>query len=343
MTPDDILDRAHAWRAAGQPVALATVVRTWGSSPRPVGSHLAVNTGGEFVGSVSGGCIEGEVIQGAQDAIADGKPRLLEFGVSDERAWQAGLACGGRVQVFVERIGPDFDELMAARAAGRTVARIIRIADGAHARLCGDTLSGALTLSGETLAQARQRMAGAASGMLEESAAPDGDALSARPLFIRVYAPPPRLLVVGAVHITQALAPMAALAGFDVTVIDPRRAFASTERLPGVTLCDEWPDDAMRRLAPDSQSAVVTLTHDPKLDDPALEIALASPAFYIGALGSKRTHAKRVERLAGLGLAERIGRIHAPVGLDLGGRSPGEIAVAILAEIIQTRYRGAPG
>jgi xanthine dehydrogenase accessory factor len=146
--------------------------------------------------------------------------------------------------------------------------------------------------------------------------------------------------VVGAAHISQFLAPMAALAGFEVIVIDPRRAFASTERFPGVTLIDAWPDEAFKQLNLDSTSAVVTLTHDPKIDDPALIAALGSPVFYVGALGSKRTHAKRVERLAAAGLADRAGRIHAPVGLDLGGRSPREIAVSILSQVIQVRYRG---
>jgi len=154
-----------------------------------------------------------------------------------------------------------------------------------------------------------------------------------------VYAGPPRLLVVGAVHVTSALAPMASLAGFEVTVIDPRRAFGNAERFPNVVLSNEWPEEAMARLAPDARTAVVTLTHDPKLDDPALVAALRSPAFYVGALGSTRTHAQRVQRLGELGLGDRVGRIHAPVGLALGGRSPSEIAVAIVAQIVQERYR----
>lgn len=328
---DDILDRAQAWRAAGQGVALATVVRTWGSSPRPVGSHLAVNSDGEFAGSVSGGCIEGAVIQEAQTTIADSKPRLLEFGVSDERAWEVGLACGGRVQVFVERLDAGFDRLMTARAMRQPVARVTRLADGATTQVDTDTEAGDLVLAGEIASRVRQRFTSGASGMLDEPGT----------LFARVYAPPPRLLIVGAVHIAQALAPMAAMAGYAITIIDPRRAFASAERFPGVELTDEWPDEAMRRLAPDAQTAVITLTHDPKLDDAALAVALASPAFYIGSLGSSRTHAKRVERLSELGLAEQIGRIHAPVGLDLGGRYPSEIAVSILAEIIRIRYKGS--
>ncbi len=205
-----------------------------------------------------------------------------------------------------------------------------RIADGVQALVVAGNATGELVLAPAQLEEIAARL-------LAESSAPlasdDG-------LFVRVYAQPARLLVVGAVHISQCLAPMAAMAGYAVTVIDPRRAFANAERFPDVALCDEWPDEAMARLVPDGQTAVVTLTHDPKLDDPALVAALASPAFYIGALGSRRTHAKRVERLIEQGVDPgQIARIHAPVGLDLGGRSPAEIAVAALAQIIQVRHR----
>jgi len=165
--------------------------------------------------------------------------------------------------------------------------------------------------------------------------------LAAAGCFVRAYVPAPRLLIVGAVHIAQALAPMAAAAGFEVVVIDPRGAFASPERFPGVQLSDEWPDEALARSGLDATTALVALSHDPKLDDPALQLALPSTVFYIGALGSRRTHEKRLERLRAAGLGELIGRIHSPIGLDLGGRSPAEIAVSILAEIIRVRYKGS--
>lgn len=328
---DRILDQSQRWQHADQGVAMATVVATWGSSPRPVGSHLAVNAAGEFAGSVSGGCIEGAVIEEAQAAIADGQPRLLEFGVSDEQAWEVGLACGGRVQVHVEKLVPDvFDRMMRERAAKRPVARVIRLSDKASALVTADGVIGELALAPSRREALATRLTSGQSGALDDS----GD------IFARVYVPAPRLLIVGAVHIAQALAPMATMAGFDVTVIDPRRAFASEARFPDIALTDEWPDDALNRLVPDAQTAVVTLSHDPKIDDPALAVALASPAFYIGSLGSKRTHEKRIARLTDLGLADQIDRIHAPVGLDLGGRYPSEIAVAILGEIIRVRYRG---
>lgn len=224
-----------------------------------------------------------------------------------------------------------FDRMMAARAAKRAVAIVTRIPDQAQCLVDGAECLGDLALSAEHREALDRRLVTGQSGMLDAE----------ETLFSRVYVPPPRLLVVGAVHISQALAPMAAMAGFEVTVIDPRRAFASPDRFPDVTLLDDWPDDAMTRLAPDAQTAVVTLTHDPKLDDPALEIALRSPAFYIGSLGSTRTHEKRVARLTAAGLADQLPRIHAPVGLDLGGRFPTEIAISILAEIIRVRYKGS--
>jgi xanthine dehydrogenase accessory factor len=221
------------------------------------------------------------------------------------------------------------ERLMAAGSARGALALVTRLSDGCQALVHHTVLCGDLELSDEVLVAVGQSVRSERSGPLAQD----------ENLFVRVYAGPPRLLVVGAVHVTTALAPMAALAGFEVTVIDPRRAFASFERLPNVTLSHEWPEEAMARLAPDARTAVVTLTHDPKLDDPALIAALNSPAFYIGSLGSTRTHAKRVQRLTELGLGDRIGRIHAPIGIALGGRSPAEIAVATLAQIVQERYR----
>ncbi len=223
--------------------------------------------------------------------------------------------------------------LAAAASTRATLALVTRLSDGCQALVEGGRAVGDLTLEGALLAQVANCVRAERSGPLPQH----------EDLFVRVYAAPPRLLAVGAVHVALALAPMAALAGFDVTVIDPRRAFANAERFPSVTLSNEWPDEAMARLAPDDRTAVVTLTHDPKLDDPALIAALKSPAFYVGALGSTRTHARRAERLAALGLGGQVGRIRAPVGLPLGGRSPGEIAVAIVAQMVQERYRdGAP-
>ena len=207
---------------------------------------------------------------------------------------------------------------------------VTRLGDGAQCLLDATGCEGELPLSAEQLAEARGLLSSGRSSSLSSAAG----------LFARAYVPSPRMLIVGAVHIAQALAPMAAAAGFEVVVIDPRGAFVSAERFPGVQLSDEWPDEALARLGLDDATALVALSHDPKLDDPALELALPSAAFYIGALGSRRTHEKRLERLRAAGLGELTGRIHSPIGLDLGGRAPAEIAVSILAEVIQVRYRG---
>lgn len=337
--PDDLLEHIAARRAAGQPVAQATVIRTRGSALRPVGSQMAVDAGGVGVGSVSAGCIDGAVIAVALEVIADGRARLQEFGIGEEQAREMGLACGGRVQIYVERFGDGdaFDGLLAAHRARRPAALVTRLADGAQALVAGGDRvgpsAGDLPVPQPVMDEIGARLATDRSGTL---AVDEG-------LFVQVYAPAPRLLIVGAVHIAQALAPMAQRVGLAVTLIDPRREFATAERFPGVTLSHDRPDEALARLAPDACTAVVTLTHDPRLDDPALMAALASPAFYIGALGSRRTHAQRLERLRTTGLEARTDRIHAPVGLALGGRAPGEIAAAILAEIIQCRYQSRAG
>lgn len=223
-----------------------------------------------------------------------------------------------------------FERMLAERAAKRAVTLVTRLADGAQVLVIGDEVVGELGLGPEQMEEIRRRLRSDKSGVLESS---EGA------LFARCYAQAPRMVIVGAVHITQALAPMAAMAGFEVVVVDPRRAFATAERLPGVTVTTEWPDEALARIGLYAQTAVVTLSHDPKLDDPALIAALQSPCFYIGALGSSRTHAKRVARLTEAGLAAALPRIHAPVGLDLGGRSPAEIAVSVLAQVLQEKYR----
>jgi len=328
---DDTLTQAAAWLDGGHAVALATVIGTWGSSPRPVGSHLAVADDGRFSGSVSGGCIEGAVVTEALEVLTDGAPRVIEFGVSDERAWEVGLSCGGTIRLLVERADVP-DGLLRHRTARQAVALVTRLADGARVLVDETDHDGELPLDEGLLAQVRAALVAGRSELLP------GDAL-----FVRSYVPTARLVVVGAVHIAQHLVAMAANAGFAVTLVDPRTAFATAERFPGAEISREWPDRALQRLAPDATTAVVTLSHDPKLDDPSLAVALASDAFYVGALGSRRTHAKRVERLRELGLGDRVERIHAPIGLDLGGRSAVEIAVAILAEIIQVRHRKATG
>ena len=222
------------------------------------------------------------------------------------------------------------EELQRARMDKTPVALVTDLDDGTQGLVYGDHLvAPELPLGSSVTEEIRDMLRGARSGMLADS-----------DLFVRSYVPAYRLFIIGAVHIAQALATLALECGYQVTVIDPRRAFATEERFHNVELCAEWPDEAMARLVPDAQTAVVTLAHDPKIDDPALIAALNSEAFYIGALGSRRTHGKRVERLTEIGLGDKLGRINAPIGLNLGGRSHAEIAVAILAQLIQARYNG---
>lgn len=225
------------------------------------------------------------------------------------------------------------EKLQAARTARVPVALVTDLDSGAQALLESGEVLGDVELADDALAAAVKLIERDASGQIE---------VEGRRIFVHVHNPPARLIVVGAVHIAQALVPMAALMGYAVTVVDPRRAFATDARFPTVTLSDDWPDEAMEKLAPDARTAVVTLTHDPKLDDPALTVALRSPAFYVGCLGSKRTHAKRVERLKAQGLTDdEIGRIHGPVGLSINAISPAEIAVSILGQITQVRRKDA--
>jgi xanthine dehydrogenase accessory factor len=316
---DEVLAQAASWRAAGRDVALATVVRTWGSSPRPPGSQLVVGDSGEFRGSVSGGCIEAAVVKEAQGVLRAGTPKLLHYGVTNEMAWEVGLACGGQVDVFVERADPDvLASLGRARAAKQPVVLATWLDGGDHAVVTPGGDAGPLE------AAARRALARDQADVVDTARGP---------AFLMPVNPPLRLVIVGAVHIAQPLSRLAAVAGFDVTVIDPRTAF----ELPGATRLTEWPDVALRELAPDRRTAIVTLTHDPKLDDPALATALATDAFYVGCLGSGKTHAARLRRLADKGFAEEtLVRLRGPVGLRIGARTPAEIAVSILAQIVET-------
>jgi xanthine dehydrogenase accessory factor len=322
---DDPLTAATSWMNSQRKVALATVTRTWGSAPRPAGSQMAVRDDGAFTGSVSGGCVEGSVIGEAQAALADGKARNLKFGVSNEDAWAVGLACGGTIEINVSPVlaplqRQSLAELKSARDAGRAVALATNLATGeSHVVYPDGDAADALTIAAR--AQARRDE----SGSVE---------IEGKNWFLTVFNPPLDLAIIGAVHIAQPLARMAALADYAVRIIDPRTSFATNERFPGVTLSHEWPDEALAAAPLTARSAVVALTHDPKLDDPALSAALKSPAFYIGALGSRTTHAKRLERLKAQGFTDpELSRIHGPIGLNIGARSPAEIAVAILGEM----------
>jgi xanthine dehydrogenase accessory factor len=335
----DVIDAIDAWRAAGDDVALATVVETWGSAPRGVGAKMAVSASGKIAGSVSGGCVEGAVVEAAREVLASRKPRLLHFGVSDADAWSVGLSCGGRIEVFVAPLASAvYEPLREALAAERPVAAATVV--GGPGLLLGRSLlvdaggarSGSLedALDADAATAAREALASARSRRVS---------LGEVQLLVEAFPGPPTLVMVGGVHIAVGLAALAKTMGYRTVVVDPRKTFGSPERFPHVDrLLNDWPDEALRQLGLDAASAVAVLTHDPKLDDPALRLALASPAFYVGALGSRATQERRRKRLLEAGLAEeRLDRLHAPIGLDLGGRSPEEIALAVMAQVVAAR------
>ncbi|MCX8500857.1 MAG: XdhC family protein [Alphaproteobacteria bacterium] len=323
---EDGLLLADQWLQAGRRLALAVVVKTWGSAPRPVGSLLVAETGGEFAGSVSGGCVEAAVIEAALQAIEQHQTQSLEFGVSDQQAWEFGLACGGRISLLIQPIGEP--EQLAIRAA------LAERDQGKSGLLIFKSAPGGLEFyspQSPPNPDYHHQIASHRSQALEDGG------------FALLVAPPPRLVVVGAVHIAQELVPLAQRLGFEVVVVDPRQGFATPERFPGVRLIHDWPDEALAKLglapATGQNTAVVSMTHEARLDDPALTIALDSAAFYVGALGSKKTQANRIARLLDQGRSpSQTARIHGPVGLNIGAVTASEIAVSILAEIIQV-YR----
>ena len=324
---DQIPETALEWMRADKGAALATVLDTWGSAPRPVGSQLAISGEGEIEGSVSGGCVEGAVVAEALEALGDGHPRILEFGVADEDAFAVGLACGGRIRVLVEPLGDspgleaaDLARLVDARRSKKAAAMLVNLETWERRIISGRAASESVAV--------RDRIRADSSGFA------DG-------WFVGIHNPPLRLIVVGAVHIAQALLPMARLAGYDALLVDPREAFGTESRFPGEKISHAWPDEAIAEAGPDSRTAVVTLAHDPKIDDPAIRAALDSEAFYLGCLGSTRTHAKRLARLSSAGVSHAdLSRLHAPIGADIGARSPAEIAISIMAEITERLRKG---
>ena len=328
------LTAAATWADDGHGVAIARVVQTWGSSPRPVGSIMVVTDAGEIVGSVSGGCVEGTVVQEAMDLIVMGDARVLEFGVSNEMAWGVGLTCGGTIRVLVETLAEEsaglnrshLDELLTARREHRPVALATRLSDQ-RTRLIDPARddSELAPVVREALPTDRNHTA----------------TIGHEGWFLQLFNPPLRLVLVGAVHIAQHLAPLARQTGYEVFVVDPRGAFATPQRFPDAQLMVQWPGDALKILRLDDRTALATLSHDPKIDDPALRDGLASDAFYIGALGSRRTHSSRLDRLKETGVdSDLLARIHAPIGLDIGARSPTEIALSVIAEMTQILRKG---
>lgn len=292
-----VIRKGLEWR--GAPLALATVVSTWGSAPRPRGSHMIVHQDGRFEGSISGGCVETDVLQRATEVIAGRAAHVETYGVADGDAWEVGLPCGGEIAVLVQPVGEGgfpsnlFEAIDAASARGR-----------------------ALTLATDL-----------ETGMTREG--------SGEGLFLNRYDPPRRLLIVGAVQIAQSLVPLTQAIGVTPVLIDPRGRFLTAERFPGVEMDDRWPDDAIAARFPGESTAMVTLSHDIKIDDPALAAALRAPTGYIAALGSRKSHAARLERLAAMGFgADDLARIDGPAGLDIGAIGAAEIALSITAGMV---------
>jgi xanthine dehydrogenase accessory factor len=335
----DVLSELIVWSEEDKPVALATVIETWGSAPRPAGSNMAISEAGEMAGSVSGGCVEGAVVEAALEVLKSGQPRLLQFGVADETAWDVGLSCGGNIQVFVRPINPKVVQTWKEEdKRGKTLASLMVIAGpqdilGKEIALHEDKTTVEGDLEPQALDYAQREISHAKPQRFQ----PDDSVLK---YFLNVHRPLPTLIVVGGVHIAIPLVSLAKTLGYRTVVVDPRRMFGSQTRFPNVDqLIQAWPEAAFEDISLTSSSAVAMLTHDPKIDDPALKIVLRSAAFYIGALGSRKTHAKRRQRLLDEGMSEsQLERLHAPIGLNLGGRAPEEIALAIMAEIVQARH-----
>ena len=331
---DGIEDVIAAWLRDGERLALATVIHVDGSAPRSEGAKMAISDSGKIAGSVSGGCVESAVAEEAAAVMRSGVPSIARYGINRNMMWDVGLSCGGAIDVFIEPLDAPLPSWPSGAGALCTVVRgpvhvgekIAVASDGTSA---GSFADAALQVA--ALAAAASQIQSGASATV-----PAGD----YQLFIDVSIPRPQALLVGAVHIAAALAPMATHAGFAVTVVDPRPALCNRERFPGaVHLMVEWPQDALERIVLDEHTYVAVLTHDEKFDDPTLVRALPSRARYVGAIGSRTTQALRRARLIESGVAaDAVDRLRGPIGLDIGARSPEEIAVAILAEMIAAKY-----
>jgi xanthine dehydrogenase accessory factor len=334
----DVLCEVDEWIGSGLRVALGTVVGARRSAPRPPGAKLAVCEDGRIAGGVSGGCVEGAVVEIGHQILEGAPPQLRHFGIADADAWEVGLPCGGEIDVWVQECRPGrFAD--AARSGSRAVevtllegaapgAKLVLDADGGRSGSLGapELDDEAVRTAGELLWSERCERRGA--------------------LFFDVTAPAPRLIVFGAVDIARPLCALARTAGFEPYVVDPRARFATHERFPDAErVLSEWPEEAFAQLGGiDPATSIVVLTHDPKLDDAALEIALRSPARFVGAMGSRRAQEARRERLLAVGLGEEeLARLSAPVGLDLGGVTAGETALSVLAEVVAARRGHAGG
>lgn len=341
---NDLLSRIEEWRAGGEDVAIATLVRVIGSAPRQPGARLLMTRSGLMEGSVSGGCVENDVYERAMTVLDSRRPESARYGISDELGLEVGLSCGGDIEVLIEPAADD-PVLAALRDALNENASAVLAIAVEPATVAGAKLlikaDGAVT--GEISPDTDSQIVAACREMLGS----EGTDLRTIPaggkdisVFLESYTPAPHLRIIGATHTAVPLCRMAKMAGFNVTVIDARSLFALEERFPDADeVTRDWPDRVLAGTKLDEFSYIVVLAHDPKFEIPCLEMALRSPARYIGAIGSRVTHSQRRGRLAELGFSDDdIARIHAPIGLNIGGRTPEEIAVSILAEMISVRY-----
>lgn len=331
----EIIQTVNDWLAQKGQVALATVVETWGSAPRRVGSKMALTADMAMIGSVSGGCVETAVIEAGVEALADGKARLLKYGVSDDTAWEVGLTCGGRISVLVEPLDEAWWQIVTDYIRRDQPATTFTILEGALAgrKLVIDGEGAVLhnTLGADYAQRAIQT---AMQQHIPKLVDFDGVGV-----MVDVHRPRPHLIIIGGVHVAQPLQLFARTLGFRVSLVDPRGVFASAERFPNVdSILHSYPDKALPQLGLDVNTYVAVLTHDPKIDDKALIAALPSPAPYIGVLSSRKTHEARVARLRKAGIEDDlIARIYTPVGLDIDAQTPEEIALSIMAQIIAVR------
>ncbi len=308
----EVLDELNEWIGGEEEIAIATVIETWGSSPRPLGSKMLVTRSGKMAGSVSNGCIEGAVFEEAQKVLISGAPKVAAFGVADDVAFEVGLACGGHIEVFVQPLGRAHRQLVGMLKRDEPATLRTNLSTG-EAELVDGTAAGT------------------------ELARRDGD------VFIEPFRRPAQLVIIGAIHIAIPLHRLAKLMGYRVTVVDARSKFATRERFPEADeLIVAWPDEAMAKITVDNSTYVVILTHDPKFDLPALRSVLTKDAGYIGAIGSRKTNQNRFDALRNEGFTEeQLARVHGPIGLDLGSRGAEETALGILAEITAVRFGGS--
>ena len=349
----DILPALNRWYAAGEPFGLATVVAVSRSAPRDPGAAMAVGPDDEVVGSVSGGCVEGAVFELAQQVVESGEARLETFGYSDEDAFAVGLTCGGEITLLVRRVSPADDPSFGAVAESVAASRPVTVATvidgparrGASLAVWPDGVSGSLGSTGldvAVTADARGELALGATGRRHYG--PDGERREdAVTVFLHSFAPPPRMLVFGAIDYAAAVARIGDFLGYRVTVCDARPVFATPKRFPaGVEVVVDWPHRYLRGTTTDARTVICVLTHDPKFDVPLLQEALRRPAAYIGAMGSRRTHDDRTTLLREAGVGDdELSRLRSPIGLDLGARTPEEVAVSVAAEIVALRWGGS--